>query len=459
MKLRIPSLLVLSAFLLLTVVGLGHAQSPQVQQPLGTAFTYQGQLNNNGLAISGDCDFQFSLWDAASDGAQIGSTLALNGVQITRGRFTVALDFGAGAFTGESRWLGIEVRCPAGSGPYTPLAPRQALTPTPYALALPGLRTEPNATSPNVVGGYSGNSAAPGAVGATIAGGGQSAFPNHVAGAFASVGGGAGNTARGNYAIVSGGGSNLASDWLATVSGGGDNAAKSYYATVGGGTANIASGLYATVGGGGNNKAQGESATVGGGDTNASSGYRATVAGGGGNTASGWHAAIGGGWYNTASGEHSTIAGGNYNTATNLHAVIGGGWYNTASGQNATVPGGNGNRASGNYSMAAGRRANASHAGAFVWADATDADFSSSAANEFAVRAAGGVRFVTSGAGATVDGNLRVTGNYVQFPTVTGSEPPADDCDEPSEAGRMVVRTDGDINLYVCLGIAGWVGK
>jgi hypothetical protein len=63
------------------------------------------------------------------------------------------------------------VRCPAGSGSYTGLGPRQALTATPYALALPGLWTEPNADSPNLIGGYSGNSVTGGVVGATIGGG------------------------------------------------------------------------------------------------------------------------------------------------------------------------------------------------------------------------------------------------------------------------------------------------
>ncbi|MGB9873233.1 MAG: hypothetical protein ACPLYD_16450, partial [Anaerolineae bacterium] len=37
---------------------------------------------------------------------------------------------------GDARWLAIAVRCPAGSGSYQPLTPRQALTAAPYALSL-----------------------------------------------------------------------------------------------------------------------------------------------------------------------------------------------------------------------------------------------------------------------------------------------------------------------------------
>ena len=36
-------------------------------------------------------------------------------------------------FAGDARWLDIQVRSPAGSGTFTPLSPRQELTPTPYA--------------------------------------------------------------------------------------------------------------------------------------------------------------------------------------------------------------------------------------------------------------------------------------------------------------------------------------
>jgi hypothetical protein len=64
---------------------------------------------------------------------------------------------------------------------------------------------------------------------------------------------------------------------------------------------------------------------------------------------------------------------------------------NTASGDYATVPGGVNNLASGDYSFAAGNGAQAVNDGAFVWADDSGASFASTADNQFAVRASGGV--------------------------------------------------------------------
>ncbi len=81
-----------------------------------------------------------------------------------------------------------------------------------------------------------------------------------------------------------------------------------------------------------------------------------------------------------------------------------GGYFNQATGQYATVPGGVSNVAGAQYSFAAGRQAKAYHQGAFVWADSQGVDFVSTANDQFNVRAQGGVRFVTGGAGMTVDG-------------------------------------------------------
>ncbi|MBI4518824.1 MAG: hypothetical protein HY699_23770 [Deltaproteobacteria bacterium] len=99
---------------------------------LGTAFTYQGQLQQSGALANGPCDFRFRLYTAASGGSQVGSTNTLSSVTVTDGLFTVPLDFGAAAFEGSDRWLEIAVACPSGS--YTTLSPREQITATPYAL-------------------------------------------------------------------------------------------------------------------------------------------------------------------------------------------------------------------------------------------------------------------------------------------------------------------------------------
>ncbi|MFO1311183.1 MAG: hypothetical protein U1F41_03865 [Burkholderiales bacterium] len=130
----------------------------------------------------------------------------------------------------------------------------------------------------------------------------------------------------------------------------------------------------------------------------------ATVAGGLANLASGNASSVAGGSYNTASGEDSTVAGGVFNIASNYGSTVGGGSRNIASGNRSTVGGGFSNTASGNFSFAAGSFAKTQtagvsptiHHGAFVFADNYIHEFHTSASNEFAVRATGGVRFVTA---------------------------------------------------------------
>jgi hypothetical protein len=129
--------LVVSLALLLCVTGaLAQGVEPQnPQEGMGTAFTYQGQLKNASGPVTGSCDFQFGLWDSlANPTGQIGTTQSKSSVALSNGLFTVQLDFGTSAFTGAARWLQIAVGCPAGSGAYTTLSPREPLTAAPYAL-------------------------------------------------------------------------------------------------------------------------------------------------------------------------------------------------------------------------------------------------------------------------------------------------------------------------------------
>ena len=107
----------------------------------GTAFTYQGRLNDGATLANGPHDFRFTLFAGGSGGNAVADPLTNSAVALSKGLFTVLLDFGADVFTGADRWLDIAVR-PAGVGTFTPLSPRQPLTATPYALSalkVPGI--------------------------------------------------------------------------------------------------------------------------------------------------------------------------------------------------------------------------------------------------------------------------------------------------------------------------------
>lgn len=347
-----------AALALLLMAWLVAAQTP-ASSPVGTGFTYQGQLRSNGAPYTGMCDLRFELYDAPSGGSQIGPTQTKTGISLTDGYLTVELDFGSGAFGGDARWLSIEVCCPAGNCTYTPLTPRQALTPAPYALALPGLWTQQNDTSPNLIGGYAGNTVGDGIVGATIGGGGQSGYPNQVNADLATVSGGEGNTANGHSATVGGGTMNHADALTTTIGGGTLNTAYANLATIAGGYGNAVSGQYGAIGGGqANTIALFEYATIGGGMSNTITGPYSIIGGGEHNTITSDHATVGGGQDNSAGAGYATVGGGHANSASSLDTTIGGGAFNSASGGGGAIGGGWDNVASGAFSVVGGGRGN-----------------------------------------------------------------------------------------------------
>jgi hypothetical protein len=253
-------------------------------------------------------------------------------------------------------------------------------------------------------------------------------YVNSASGSYADVGGGYGNSASGNYAFVGSGNAdsakavyacvgsgyhNLAGDspidTAAVVAGGYNNIAIAKYAFIGGGYVDSAKGVCSTIGGGAYNEADSGFSTVGGGSrniawntcatvaggyANSAAGYYSTVAGGYGNFADASYAIVAGGLYNLANGARSFVGGGSYDTASAAYATVSGGYRNTASGDYATIAGGYDNTASGTMSFAGGYKANAPHRGSFVWADSTGSSyFSSTAVNQFRVRATGGIDF------------------------------------------------------------------
>ncbi len=202
------------------------------------------------------------------------------------------------------------------------------------------MRYDPNAISPNVIGGSPANTVTAGVRGATIAGGGALA--------------------------------NTDPDFIGEA----PNRVTDAYGTVGGGVANVAGDDAGTTRDAG-------FATVGGGLNNAASGVGSTVGGGGPNTASGVGSTVGGGGPNTASGIYSTVGGGGQNTASGTYSTVGGGLFNIASGSN---------------SFAAGFSADANTNGCFVWGDSsTSSPVSCNAPNRFVVRAVGGIFMFAGG--------------------------------------------------------------
>lgn len=103
------------------------------QVPQSTEFTYQGQLTDNAQPANGQYDLQFELYSDAAGTTQVGSTFALDTVQVTNGLFTAALDFGA-QFNGEQRWLKILVRRTGSGNPFTAIPPLVQITAAPVSL-------------------------------------------------------------------------------------------------------------------------------------------------------------------------------------------------------------------------------------------------------------------------------------------------------------------------------------
>lgn len=124
-----PAMMALTALALLLPGGSAPLQAQ------GTKFTYQGRLLDAGSPASGSYDLRFTVWDSAAcgSGLQIGAPVVVNPVPVSGGLFAVPLDFGAGVFTGPTRWLQVESRLSGGST-YSAICPRQELTPTPYAM-------------------------------------------------------------------------------------------------------------------------------------------------------------------------------------------------------------------------------------------------------------------------------------------------------------------------------------
>lgn len=412
------------ALLLLWFLGLGAASawglevqaSPAAQAPdaitaeFGTSFTYQGHLQEDGVPANGIYDFEFQLFERQENGDQVSEALQVEDVLVTEGNFTVELDFGPHGFNGATRFLEIRVRPGKETGKFVALSPLQKLTAAPLALSLPGFYTEAISGTFNIFTGAATQGGSPntnvkeGVVGAWVGGGIGVGQNNSVTDHYGLVMAGADNKAGDNdanptnaiHAIVVGGTTNLTGATLSAIVGGSENtiAPGATFSFIGGGLRNLVSGEMGMVGGGSDNQALGRGASVLGGQDNRATDIHATVGGGVGNRA-------GNDDGNPDNVPGATVAGGSFNSATGPQAVVSGGSNNRASGIGAAVPGGILNVAAGDHSFAAGKSAKARHSGSFVWSDGTR-EVESSAPNQFAVLASGGVLVATGDAGVVL---------------------------------------------------------
>ncbi|HZE69266.1 MAG TPA: tail fiber domain-containing protein [Pyrinomonadaceae bacterium] len=148
-----------SAWILLVCIvlltGVSHKTFAQ-----GTAFTYQGRLQDGGTNANGSYDFQFTLWDALTGGTQQPQptpiTVTRSNVTVVSGIFTVQLDFGATTFPGADRFLETGARL-TGPGVFTILSPRQQITSTPYAIRSTSAGSADTAHNADQLGGIAAN--------------------------------------------------------------------------------------------------------------------------------------------------------------------------------------------------------------------------------------------------------------------------------------------------------------
>ena len=366
----------------------------------GTAFTYQGRLNNGGSPASGSYDFTSTLFNALSGPGQVGTVVTNMATAVSNGLFTVTLDFGAN-FPGADRWLEIGVRT-NGVGGFATLSPRQKLTPTPYAMTAENLNG--TVSSGGLSGTYGSavtfNNAGNAFAGTFTGNGGGLTNVNAAtlggfgANAFWQLNGNSGTTPGVNFLatpdnqplelhvngqrasrleptidnvnisnavnVIQGSPANFVPAGVhgATIAGGG---AAFYFGT---GVANTVGDNYGTIGGGVNNNIM-------------SNAWESTVAGGNVNWIypGAYRSTIGGGWNNAIeTNANTSFIGGGFGNVVDVGAIgatIGGGgtpgYINQVSSTLGTVAGGSGNviQANANDSTVAGGRQNQINYGAW----------------------------------------------------------------------------------------------
>jgi len=100
--------------------------------PVGSRFSYQGQLKDNGSPANGLYDMRFKIYSVLSGSVELG-VLEIDDVEVSNGSFNVELDFGDALFNGDELYLEIGVT-EANFPGYFVLSPRQRINAIPYAI-------------------------------------------------------------------------------------------------------------------------------------------------------------------------------------------------------------------------------------------------------------------------------------------------------------------------------------
>ncbi|MHC4156776.1 MAG: hypothetical protein ACYST6_17920 [Planctomycetota bacterium] len=147
---RILTILVLALCLM------GWSVEVVAQEPITTAFTYQGFLSQDDRPVNGEFDLQFRLFDANLGGNELG-LVTYDNYEVVDGHVALDLDFGSDLFTGYRRWLQVSVHRSNTPLPFDDLAPRLELTLTPYALYALYAEDANNANDANTLDGFHAN--------------------------------------------------------------------------------------------------------------------------------------------------------------------------------------------------------------------------------------------------------------------------------------------------------------
>lgn len=102
---------------------------------VGSGFSYQGELLDNGSPANTQYDIMFVAYDSLVDGNPVPVTPEFLNVEVINGLFNIEnVDFGDATYEGKEIFLEVNVRKSSDGGAYSALTPRQRIGATPYSV-------------------------------------------------------------------------------------------------------------------------------------------------------------------------------------------------------------------------------------------------------------------------------------------------------------------------------------